>query len=857
MIGELIDGRFRIIRRLAKGGMADVFLSKDPTRKCHVAIKLLRSRGPESQRRFVVEAEILSNLQHPGIVRAIAFGKTQDGQPYMALEYLAGEPLSQRLAHGALPWRDVAAIGIQVAGALHALHVAGIVHRDVKPANIMLTMEADRSHAKLIDLGLASVGTPFLEAQDAHFTPDPPARHQTQLGHPIGTPAYLPPEAGQCPAEPRLDVYSLGVTLYQLCTQLLPYTTGARPIREVCPGSDAPDDLWRLIQAALAADPAERLPSADHLRRGLEAILAAHPRTARSQHLFGGSYDRLEVLGVGASAVVFRASDRWLSREVAVKVLRDAAPSEDDAIRFRRAAKILSALRHENIPRILHFGIHDEQTFAVTELCPGSPATNFVRPDNHLRPDEVIAVGLQLAGALAAVHAAGVVYRDLHPGNVLIARGQSPRASIFDFDQAQVSQNFYAGLTERWATPPEERAEPKREKPLQNMDYASPEVRAGAAFSAASDVYALGLLLYRLLTGKRPFPATGGEPTPPRKLCPACPRGLEGLLLGMLSPVPHTRPGLAMVAMTLDDIQAELAEERAEADLAADAGPVEDDDQSKQAMGAPQAIAGATTATIITATDVDSPATATAPTAASSAGGLIARRTGRARGILVLMLTAIGSLAIGRATVVHDHDAADSDAKISTAASTREAAHERAERPGLSGGRLDMPSPGIAEDGATEAGLAVPAKEAAAMLDNPWPGIAENDAPPVEVVAWPPTKPPVEIGAPVESEPKRALAGVLGARPVRREPVTPAEAMAAARRAVAELRDCEGIPATLTADLDIVRGRGVVTTLNLHPLAPNDPRYPWHACVQQSLERVRFPVSDKTGQVRLRLMLRE
>ena len=138
----------------------------------------------------------------------------------------------------------------------------------------------------------------------------------------------------------------------------------------MCPGSDAPDDLSRLLQAALAPDPLERLPTADHLQRGLEAILAAHPRQ-RSPHLFGGSYDRLEVLGVGASAVVFRASDRALSREVAVKVLRDAEPSEDDAIRFRRAAKVLSALRHPNIPRILHLGTHEEQTFAVTELCPG------------------------------------------------------------------------------------------------------------------------------------------------------------------------------------------------------------------------------------------------------------------------------------------------------------------------------------------------------------------------------------------------------------------------------------------------------------------------------------------------------
>jgi serine/threonine protein kinase len=337
---------------------------------------------------------------------------------------------------------------------------------------------ADGSRA--IDLGLASVGAPFQDAQDARFTPDLPERRHTQLGEAIGTPLYLPPEAGQCPAEPRLDVYALGVTLYQLCTQTLPHATGVPPIREVCPGSDAPDDLSRLLAAALAPDVSERLSSADHLRRGLEAILTAHPRQG-ARHLFGGSFDRLEVLGIGASAVVFRASDRWLSREVAVKILRDAG-SEGDAIRFRRAAKVLSALHHPNIPRILHFGLHEAQCYAVTELCPGAPATSVVRPDHHLRPDETIAVGLQLAGALAAVHAAGVVYRDLHPGNVLIARSEPLRASIFDFDQAQVSPEFYAALTERWATPPEARAEPQHEKPLRNMDYAAPEVRAGAAF---------------------------------------------------------------------------------------------------------------------------------------------------------------------------------------------------------------------------------------------------------------------------------------------------------------------------------------------------------------------------------------
>ena len=407
-------------------------------------------------------------------------------------------------------------------------------------------------------LGLASVGREFHDAQDDWFTPDPPARHKTLLGHPIGTPPYLPPEAGHCPAEPRLDVFSLATTLYQLCTQLLPQDTGGRSIRDVCPGSDAPDDLSRLLQAALAPDVADRLPSADHLRRGLEAILAAHP-VGGSRDLFGGSYDLLEVLGVGASAVVYRASDRELSREVAVKVMRDGATSDDDVIRFRRASKVLSALDHPNIPKIHYHGTHAGQRFVVTALCTGKPATIYARPDNHLRVDEVLAVGVQLAGALASVHSAGVVYRDLHPGNVLIERGDEPRAWIFDFDQAQVSPGFYAALPERYATPPEERQEPRREKRLQTMDYASPEVRGGAAFTTASDVYALGLLLYRLLTGRRPLSALG-ELVPPRKFC-RCPLGLEGLILVMLEPSPDKRPTMAGVLLALKDEQEEFAAE--------------------------------------------------------------------------------------------------------------------------------------------------------------------------------------------------------------------------------------------------------------------------------------------------------
>ncbi|MDC0723209.1 protein kinase domain-containing protein [Nannocystis bainbridge] len=820
-IGELLDGRYKIVRRLAKGGMAHVFLAKDLTRKCYVAIKLLRACSPEAHRRFAVEAEILSNIQHENIVRAIAFGHTADEQPYIALEHLDGETSSQRLSLGPLPWREVAEIGMQIADALHSLHRVGVIHRDVKPDNIILTTGADRCVAKLIDLGLASVGVPFHEAQDARFTP-PVIRHKTQLGRAIGTPDYLPPEAGLCDANPLLDVYLLGATLYQLCTQLLPKLTGLRPIHEVNPSSEAPEDFSRLLRSALEPEPSDRLPSADHLRRGLEAILAAHPQTSR-RDLFGGSFDRLEVIGVGASAVVFRASDRWLSREVALKVLRDAKPSEDDAIRFHRAAKILSALRHPNIPQIHHYGIEGREAFTITELCPGSPATDVAGPDKHLRSDEVIAVGRQLASALMAVHAVDVVYRDLHAGNVLIARGEKPQAWIFDFDHAQVSPAFYAHLTERWATPPEARAEPKSEKPLRNMDYAAPEVRSGGAFTVASDVFALGLMLYRLLTGLRPFPPGGSEPVPARKVCPECPPGLESLLIAMVNPSPSGRPNLQAVEEALaaqeeelEAVKREEAEAEQEAAAAAPTVPIAQVVLSATPESAP-----------VTSVDaVERPTPSQATTAAAEAPPVdlpigtsrvtpIARRGGM-WGLLALIFAVAVGVVVGRVT-------APGDIAVQLAGDMQ----------GTQAQVMPSPTPPRTS---TDDGPTKPATAEVAPMKSPHEGTPPKPAQTTDTTGK--RTPPL----------RRTQPSPRGA-------VTTAEATAAAQGAVQALRGCKDVPGAITADLDVVRGKGAVVTLNARAPAPDDPRYPWHACARDALERVRFPVSEIVGRVRVRLPL--
>ncbi|WAS99232.1 protein kinase domain-containing protein [Nannocystis punicea] len=827
-IGELLDGRYKIVRRLAKGGMAHVFLAKDLTRKCYVAIKLLRACSPDARRRFAVEAEILSNIQHENIVRAIAFGHTDDEQPYIALEHLDGEPSSQRLTNGPLPWREVAAIGIQIADALHALHRVGVIHRDIKPDNIILTIGADRRVAKLIDLGLASVGAPFHETQDARFTP-PVIRHKTQLGRAIGTPDYLPPEAGLCDANPLLDVYLLGATLYQLCTQLLPKLTGLRPIHEVNPSSEVPEDFSRLLRSALEPEASDRLPSADHLRRGLEAILAAHPPTSR-RDLFGGSFDRLEVIGVGASAVVFRASDRGLSREVALKVLRDAKPSEDDAIRFHRAAKILSALRHPNIPQIHHYGVEGREAFTITELCDGSPATDVTSLDRHLRPDDVLTVGRQLASALMAVHAVDLVYRDLHAGNILIARGEKPQAWIFDFDHAQVSPGFYAHLTERWATPPEARAEPKSEKPLRNMDYAAPEVRSGGAFTAASDVFALGLLLYRLLTGLRPFPPGGSEPVPARKVCPECPSGLESLLIAMVNPSPSGRPTLRAVEEALaaeeeelEAVKREEAEAEQEAAAAAPTVPVAPAVLSATPESAPVASAAA----------VEGPTPSQATTAAAEAAP-VDLPTGTSRvtpivwrgglwGLLALMVAVAVGVVVGRVT-------APGDIAAQLAGDVQGADAPMMPSP--------TPPPSMEEKSRTSTGegLTKPATAEVAPMKSSHEGKPPNPAQTTDATG------------------KRPSA-LRRTQPSPRGAVTTAEATAAAQNAIKVLRVCKDIPGAITADLDVVRGKGVVVTLNARAPAPDDPRYPWHACAHDALERVRFPVSEIAGRVRVRLPL--
>jgi serine/threonine protein kinase len=255
---RLLGGRYLLGELLATGGMGEVWAAEDLVLGRPVAVKLLGGvlagdgRAAERLRR---EARAAARLGHPGIARVLDLGD-HDGRPYLVMELLHGESLAARLARaGPLHPAAAAAVVAAVADALEAAHRAGVVHRDVKPGNVLLT---DAGEVKVLDFGIASA------AGDAALT----------TGDLLGTPAYLAPERvlGQR-ATPAADVYALGVLLYELLAGERPFEADSDielamahvnaqppPLRRVAPA--APPSLVAACEAAMAKDPAARVPSA-------------------------------------------------------------------------------------------------------------------------------------------------------------------------------------------------------------------------------------------------------------------------------------------------------------------------------------------------------------------------------------------------------------------------------------------------------------------------------------------------------------------------------------------------------------------------------------------------------------------
>lgn len=556
-------GPWKIGKRIGEGGMGAVYLAEraDGEFTKQVAIKVVRQRVASDGvlRRFRAERQILANIDHPNIARLIDAGSTDDGLPYLVMEYVEGEPIDEYCDNERLTIEKRLELFRQVCAAVQRAHDRHVVHRDLKPSNVLITKDGT---PKLLDFGIAKVLAPELLDRSVEVT----AEFQRLM-----TPAFASPE--QIRGEPvttASDVYSLGVILYGLVCGHSPYDEGTETsasIEEiVCDleppapssalrqfthtvgpdgesialtpeavsaarGTD-PGALVALLEAgldatvlkALAKEPSARYASAAELGDAIEGYVRGGvspeqatpaswdtvpaPESPGSGTIGAGAatqppaplfeWGHLQVVrkvGEGNFGEVFEARDPSLKQTVALKLFRsggegDTGVTSEIASRVLREGRMLARVDHPNVMVVHGVAIHDDTVGIWMKFIHGSHLEQLMELQGRFGEREACGVGLDLCSALAAVHREGIVHRDIKAQNVI--REEGGKMVLADFGSghdlvgdARLGQGQAAGT------------------PL----YMAPEVLRGEVATVQADIYSLGVLLFRLVTGAFPFEA--------------------------------------------------------------------------------------------------------------------------------------------------------------------------------------------------------------------------------------------------------------------------------------------------------------------------------------------------------------
>jgi len=426
-------GPYRILGVIGRGGMGTVYRS-EVVESCAipvgrtVAIKLLRQIADRGERlRFGREASYLQALRHTGIVRVLDVGE-HHGQPYLVMELVEGQPLNHLIAGGGrLDEAQVADIGVRALEALHVAHLAGIVHRDVKPSNIMISADGA---VKLVDFGLA-------QRMDAAST-------LTATGTVIGTPAYMSPEQASGERHGlgrRSDVYSLGACCYELLTGHQPFVaeTSVAVLRKILDEPLVPPSHWRpglsrdletIVLKAMCKHPADRYANAEAMAADLRAfrrgLRIKSRRPSRLVPLLRGAWHhRRAVASVGLVVFVVLALVGVAARQVLRLI--------DERVPVVEVAKPLKASVPAWTEEWRSDGVLDATTPGVR-----------LRPGGGLGKDMVLAtLGSQVPGAVRAkltIESKGDVSTlDLMVGDRDVGKGYRLRLRTLDADNDQVA----------------------------------------------------------------------------------------------------------------------------------------------------------------------------------------------------------------------------------------------------------------------------------------------------------------------------------------------------------------------------------------------------------------------------------
>jgi serine/threonine protein kinase len=614
-----------LLKPLARGGMGQLFLALTGThgleKLCVIKQVIPDLIASENSRRFRDEALVALRLAHGNMVSVFDAGMDA-GQIFLAMEYVDGKDLLatwNRCAEKRVPFPIDISVYIvkEVARALvyaHAFEDLKLVHRDVSPANVLLSYTGE---VKLTDFGLAMS---ILKME------------RTTPGIVYGKLSYLSPEqARRQPLDGRVDIYAAGILLWELLTgrQLFPISSPADQPNpdamararnpEVVPpskiSSRVPPELDRIVMRALAVEREDRYPSAELLRADLAAFLAeTAPKTdahrlaeflrplfaddlreekrerdrliaasramlsgaigpehalgpaagARPAHAssslpgdvertpgsdprigttLGGRYHIRRLCGEGAMGRVYEAQHIDIGRRVAIKVLHARFHHSADLVeRFRREARAASKIGHPNIVDVTDSGTTPDGAFYfVMEYLEGQNLEELIARNGPLAVERALLVAAQIARALEAAHAAEVVHRDLKPANVMLVNrnDEDDFVKVLDFG---ISKDLDAAVGAALTRP---------DVAIGTPVYMAPEQAAGKAADALTDVYALGGLLYEMLTAVPPCAGDDAmevlqrkaseDPRPIGEVRPELPRDVQKLVMRALARTPGDR----------------------------------------------------------------------------------------------------------------------------------------------------------------------------------------------------------------------------------------------------------------------------------------------------------------------------
>ncbi|MCA8925947.1 MAG: serine/threonine protein kinase, partial [Planctomycetes bacterium] len=527
MVGRILAGQYKLLDQLGQGGMGAVYAALDTSLQRKVAIKIVRpdlGKNSEFVARFNREARLAARLRHSNAVTVYGFGESE-GILYLAMEMAEGQELRAVIREaGHLPMARAKKILLQILDALNAAHSVGIVHRDLKPQNIIV---GPQDLVKLLDFGVAK---------------DPSEAALTQPGQVIGTVAYMAPEqvvAG--PVDNRTDLYAVGCMLYQMLTGRLPFlANSAVEIMEMHRSTDTPEvrelrpelspAVSDVIKRAMAKDPADRFQTAAEFAAAVKALAEPAQNQATvvqptrpagdtpvsvsySTGATGAFYDGLEgrelgdyaieaKLGEGGMGAVFRARDKVLGQLFALKVMHPAlAQNAQVRERFKREARAALEFVHPNaIPTRACREAPGGLLYIVLDYSPGRSLRQILIDNGRLSVERSLGIVRQALLCLSEAHAKGIIHRDLKPENMMIEVDESGEdfVRVCDFGLAKLLDTPAGAEGEESLT---------GQQAIGTPHYMSPEQAGGEPIDNRTDLYALGAMLYELLTGSKMFHA--------------------------------------------------------------------------------------------------------------------------------------------------------------------------------------------------------------------------------------------------------------------------------------------------------------------------------------------------------------